>query len=291
MSRRIKTINCAMLFIFLLLMGCKDSFSTQPSRTAPSSVNTEDRLPPSPTPAATPTPTPPPTGTVRHVSCNGDITSELKSAVNSSVNGDIVNIGAGTCSTSHLGGINDKNITIQGAGKGITNITASSGFASFNISGANSPMFRLTGFTLSGSTSTVVISIWGNQSPLFRGPFRIDHIEMNYPNSGVDGMIAIWGPVFGLIDHSDFVQNYEASILTNLEIDSESCSYNVGGTCTINKLQSAAGAALPYQPGSGKNLYIEDCTFTGTGSMGVAAIDTAYGGGRIVFPWSSLLYR
>ena len=47
-----------------------------------------------------------------------------------------------------------------------------------------------------------------------RGPFHIDHVSLNYPNNGSDGMIQIWGPIYGLIDHSDFSMQYEAAIIT-----------------------------------------------------------------------------
>ena len=61
----------------------------------------------------------------RNVACSGDITSALSAAVSASANEDIVNIGAGSCS---MGGvtISDKNITIQGAGQGVTKIAAQS---------------------------------------------------------------------------------------------------------------------------------------------------------------------
>jgi isoquinoline 1-oxidoreductase subunit alpha len=48
-------------------------------------------------------------------------------------------------------------------------------------------------------------------------------------------------------------------------------------------------ASLPYQPGGATNLYIENNTFTGTGSLGIAATDTGYSGARIVFRHNTLM--
>jgi hypothetical protein len=56
----------------------------------------------------------------------------------------------------------------------------------------------------------------------------------------------------------------------------------------LQNLQGAAGLALPFQPGGAQNLYIEDSTFVGTGSNGIAVLDTAYSGGRIVFRHNTL---
>src|SRR5262249_53907117 len=215
------------------------------------------------------------------VVCNGDITVNLNAAISAAAPGATINIGAGSCSMSPIT-LTDKNINIIGAGKGVTNITANNGFGTWNISGANVPTFRISGISFKG-TGSGWLSIWGNHSPTFRGPFRIDNLVVNYPNSSADGLLAIWGPVYGLIDHNDFTMLSEAVILTSLETDTESCSYNIGGPCDISTLAGAAGLALPFFPGGASNLYIEDNTFTGLGPIGTSPLDTAYRGGRIVF--------
>ena len=215
------------------------------------------------------------------VVCNGDITASLNAAISAATTGATVNIGAGSCTMSPIT-LNDKNITIMGAGKGQTKITANSGLGTINVSGANVPTFRISGISFSG-TGSAFLAIWGNHSGAFRGPFRIDNLSVNYPNSSAEGLIQIWGPIYGLIDHNDFTMLSEAVILTSLETDTENCSYNVGGPCDISTLGGAAGLALPYYPGGASNLYIEDNTFTGLGPIGTSPLDTAYRGGRIVF--------
>jgi hypothetical protein len=222
------------------------------------------------------------TASAATVPCSGDITAALTTAINSTSSGGTVDISAGSCSMSKMAAFTDKNITIRGAGKGVTNITANNGFATFNVSGANNPKFRITGMSFSGSGSPVWLSVFGTHSPLLRGGFRIDHVSLNYPGSGADGTIQIWGPLYGLIDHCDFTQLYEAALLTSFEIDTENCSYNVGGTCTLSTLSGGASAGLPFEPGSGRNLYLEDNTFTGLSSNPLVVADTAYAGQRIV---------
>jgi hypothetical protein len=226
--------------------------------------------------------------TTYNVTCVGDITSSLQSAINSTIDGDSVVIGPGSCSMSSMVSWTDKNITVQGSGQNVTNITADSGFATIAISGANVPAFTIGGMSFSGTTNTRWAVIWGNGSATWRGGFRFTLLDVNYPNAAPDGLIQIWGMVYGLIDHNRFTQNGEAFILTSLETDTENCSYNVGGTCTLSTLAGEAGLELPYFPGGAANLYIEDNAFTSTGGNGAAALDTAYTGGRIVFRHNTL---
>jgi hypothetical protein len=225
--------------------------------------------------------------TTYDVTCVGDITSSLQSAINSAVDGDSVVIGAGSCSMGRVSWT-DKNIVLQGRGQGATNITANSGFATIVISDGNVPGFQISAMSISGTTNTNWVVVWGNSSAAWRGGFRFSLLDVNYPAAGPDGLLQIWGMVYGLIDHNNFTQNYEAFILTSLETNTENCSYNVGGTCTLSTLAGEAGSELPYFPGGASNLYIEDNTFTSTGPNGAAALDTAYTGGRIVFRHNTL---
>jgi hypothetical protein len=98
-------------------------------------------------------------------------------------------------------------------------------------------------------------------------------------------LLAFWGTVYGLIDHNDFEKITGGVILTGLSINTETCSYNYawqGGGCSISTLAGGSAAALPYEPGGVRNLFIEDNTFTGTGA-GITALDTSYSGGRLIF--------
>ena len=159
-------------------------------------------------------------GTTRSVTCSGDITAAVKLTIAASADGDLVAIGAGTCSMGNLGTITDKNITIQGAGKGVTVITADAGFGQMVSNGATSPNWRLTGFTLTSTvTSVVPLYVWANGDASWRGPFRIDHVSFHDPNNGAS--VYVFGPIYGLIDHDDFYGSYESQILTGLNLNTE----------------------------------------------------------------------
>jgi hypothetical protein len=216
-----------------------------------------------------------------NITCSGDILSSLNSAINASSSGDIINIGPGNCSLSTKANmVHDKNIQIIGAGIGVTNITAENGLIDLESTGSNAPQWRISGMSLSGSGSPIVTTVWANQSASWRGPFRIDHMEINYPNAGPDGIIAIYGPVYGLIDHNIFRQSFEAFILTS--------GWAGGEDGSITSLIGGWLASQPFRPGAADYLYIEDNTFEGMGSSGVAALDTAYAGGRVVFRHNTL---
>jgi hypothetical protein len=124
------------------------------------------------------------------------------------------------------------------------------------------------------------IWLWcSNPSPAaFRGAFRIDHIDFNYPKS--IGLVAVYGPCYGLIDHNFMTGAGEHAIWTGLILDSET------GATAQTSLGSWALGALPFLPGSANNgnyLYIEDNTFVGSDPTQVYSIkDTMYSGGRTV---------
>lgn len=219
----------------------------------------------------------------RNVPCSGDILNALNSAINASVTGDIITIGPGNCSLSTKATtVKDKNIQIIGAGIGVTNIVAENGFVDFESTGANQPQWRLSGMSLSGSGHVIVTTVWANQDASWRGPFRIDHLDINYPNASPDGIIAIYGPVWGLIDHNNFKQWVEAFILTGGWVSSESPS-------SVTTTPGSWLLSQPFRPGAADYLYIENNTFEGLGPTGAAALDTGYTGGRVVFRNNTLI--
>lgn len=210
----------------------------------------------------------------RNVACSGNITSALQSAISASSTGDIVNIGAGSCSMNPIT-ITDKNITIQGQGKTGTLITATGGFGTWITNGSNSPQWRLANMKLSGpsTSSTFVLTVWANQAAMWRGPYRIDHVTFDYPNNRNN--VYVNGPVWGLFDHDDFSGGTESTLIFGLVLATE-------GGGSINTLNGNFGNTLPYVPGAAEYTYIEDSTCTGSGTAGVALVDTDYSGARLV---------
>src|SRR5690348_7710489 len=87
--------------------------------------------------------------TVSAVSCAA---SDVQTAINKAVTGDTVLVPAGSCSWGNSSvSINSKNITVQGAGVDVTNITGTwtSGYAPFTIglNGVNNSS-RISGMTV-----------------------------------------------------------------------------------------------------------------------------------------------
>lgn len=210
----------------------------------------------------------------RNVACSGNITSALQSAISASAAGDIVNIGAGSCSMNPIT-INDKNITIQGQGKTSTVVTATGGFGTWITNGSNSPQWRLANMKLSGpsTSSTFVLTIWANQAAMWRGPYRIDHVTFDYPNNGNN--VSVNGPIWGLYDHDDFSGSTESALTFGSELSTE-------GSGGIANLKGNFVNTLSYVPGAAEYTYIEDSTCTGGGSGGIALVDTQYTGARLV---------
>jgi hypothetical protein len=185
--------------------------------------------------------------------------------------------------------VQNKNITIKGAGQGVTNITASDGFADWYSNGGTSFSWRLSGMSFStpnDNPSHHPLWIWCSAPAVraFRGAFRVDHIDFNYPKSG--GLISVYGPCYGLIDHNYFTGSNEHAIWTGLQLDSE-C--NNSTSCTMGPPASMYGQYMtsqPFLPGAANNgnyLYIEDNTFVGSDLTQVYSIkDTGYTGGRTV---------
>src|SRR4029077_685232 len=98
---------------------------------------------------------------------SGDITSALNTAISASATGDTVNISAGSCSMSAIS-ISDKNITIEGAGQGVTSITAQGGFGTWITNNSNSPTWRLSGISLSGTGTIVPLTVYADQVASWR---------------------------------------------------------------------------------------------------------------------------
>jgi hypothetical protein len=216
----------------------------------------------------------------RNVTCSGTITSTLQSAINSSTNGDIVNIGAGSCTSGGLSW-GDKNVTIQGAGKDVTTITLTGGLTIANTD-TNHAAWRLTGMTLysSGDPGTI-ITYWDNAGGAStRYGWRIDHVKFNFPSKSGYG-VYINGPTFGLIDHCDFVQG------TGLVINVEAWLSTETGA-GVSTLHSAYLTSLPDAPGSNKAIYIEDCTFASAMGGGVAVFDTSNSAANVVFRYNTV---
>lgn len=215
---------------------------------------------------------------------------------------------------------NNKNILIQGAGKGTCNPTtsahnctcngatstcitaSSSGTANFmnpTASASNKMQWRISNMyvTNSGNNGAIMVNSnvnYGVIPSTAAYGFRIDNMTLNYPGANVEGIILVVGPVFGLIDNMFITNLGEASIctfpITPTENEYEgSCGGSLGALC------GRYNFSLGYHPGrADRNLVIEDSVFWTSNSGNGTMFDTYYYGGKVIFRnnyiWNGTFY-
>ena len=217
--------------------------------------------------------------------------SDVQSQVNAAKDGDIVAIPAGSCTWSSTVSWSNKNITIQGAGKGITVIN-SGGFGP-TITDVTKASWRISGLTLQSSSSAPApITIYAADAPSYTSGWRIDNINFNYAGDTPSGGIIIYGVTYGLFDHCDFSFSHSVWIYVEMAQytswpSSDSKYEQCWGSPTINQVCGRYNLSQPLDLGTEKAIYWEDCTFTSRSST-QAFFDTSYGGARVVFRHNTL---
>lgn len=183
--------------------------------------------------------------------------ADVATAINAAANGDTVAIPAGTA-TWTAGITVAKGISIIGAGKDVTVITASrSGRANqrtFSITAKQSqPMFRLSGLTIKG----VAGQAGGTQGIVWMSgdahQFRIDHIKIAGLN---ESLLLFTGYLWGVVDHCDF------NTIGTAQIVMGHGTWPAPGA-TTGAYGHGSWADGPWW-GSEKFIFIEDCNFTGS---------------------------
>ncbi len=193
--------------------------------------------------------------------------AEVVACINAAVDGDTINVPAGSGSVTWSGFTlpNTKGLTLKGPGK--TNLTVTlTGSMTLNCS-ANRP-HRLSGFRFVGSSAEVVVV--GTCSG-----FRIDNNEFNNPSENyiqVNAGIYLSGPLYGVIDNNTVIASVNRRILL----------YS-GGIEWGKRTNWSEGSHL----GSANNIYIEDNTlnFSTQANPGLGAVD-ANSGAAFVFRYN-----
>jgi hypothetical protein len=190
---------------------------------------------------------------------------------NAVLNGDTITIPAGTFTWNTQVRIT-KNITLSGAGQGATvivdNVPKTSGDTSIPMlfTGITGNL-RITGFTVHGMAQDTNNANKG--TIVVRGTthsMRIDHVTFDQPGTGA---IHLNGP-WGVVDHCYFNEPTGRN------------GVHVGGSGFGDESWEA-----PTNLGSGEGVYIEDCTFIGSGGGSGSAVN-AHEGGRVVFRHNTL---
>jgi hypothetical protein len=214
--------------------------------------------------------------TIPAASCSA---TDVQAAINSSASGsDIVTVPAGTCTWSVTVVINNKGLTLRGAGIGQTTIVNQGdqqmALAVQNISA--STFVRVTGFTWQQGT----ITSGGQPQVLFSGAqgsqaFRFDHNRILLTTGpSVRGVYAVG--VFGLIDHNTFNVTASTGSFQSISVDGSN--------------QNSDGGFTPWtQPltlGTNQAVFVEDNVIT-YGSQDEDSMDS-YSGARIVFRYNTV---
>lgn len=204
--------------------------------------------------------------------------TKIQTAINSAVDGDVVQIQAGTCAIGGLISWTNKNITVQGAGIGATTLNSNIDTFHVNVTNASKANFRITGMTITGKYAGSNKSIYLSSVGLpvaATGRFRVDHIRLYYPTSDDDSIqIFVEGILWGLIDHIDFTcQGCLNTSVTGITDD----DYNLG------RLYGKTIGDLPVGLGTNAAVYVEDSTFFNQSPTRSWAVNDVIYGGRMVF--------
>ena len=165
-----------------------------------------------------------------------------------------------------------KNITLQGSRQGATTINDNvpkngGGGSVMLLCDGITGNLRITGFTVHGQAQDTnvynkgTIAVGGTSHSV-----RIDHISIIQPGTGAFVINGVWGVAdHCTLDDSNFKQGFQVFGTDFADADWEA----------------------PTNLGSGEGWYIEDCTFTGSGTAGAGVTD-ATRGGRFVFRYNTV---
>jgi len=197
------------------------------------------------------------------VSCSQ---ANVQTAINAASAGDTVLVPACSATTWTTPVTITKGITLVGAGAGITNIKTDVGTTSFGLvyqpsNPALDEAFRITGFTFDFNSNTKGIHIINDTiNPLTK--IRIDH---NTFTNTYYQQLKVEGVIYGVFDSNNTT--------------SGSGGFEFGGYNST--LASQMWYSLPaFNPGDGKTFFVEDNTFTYTGSYG--GVGAGYGARYLV---------
>jgi hypothetical protein len=190
------------------------------------------------------------------------------------VDGDTITLPAGTFTwTTQI--VVTKNITLQGAGQGVTviidNVPKVGGAASIPIRCIElTGDFRITGFTIHSIAldpppmhNKGIIQITGSSHSV-----RVDHVTFDHPACVC---IIYYDDIWGVVDHCVF--DASGNPVQGISVNHNNWNGDPGGWGDYSYEDT-------LHLGSERAVYVEDCTFTGQETVGV--MDGTWGG-RFVF--------
>lgn len=197
--------------------------------------------------------------TVAAASCNlSDVNAVINGPSHTAVNGDTINIPAGSCQWTGTLTISGKGIALVGAGAGSTIIVDNGGSSNpiINVSGVpRGQLMRISSMTLQpqSSSTSLMSPIWVAGTCTASGcpNLRIDHIDFTAMSTSNTAWLVRTTDVFGVLDHN-LVSN-------TLLAQPMNASYLGVGLYGDNSW------AQPDTLGTSSALYFEDNTFSNNG--------------------------
>jgi len=224
--------------------------------------------------------------TISAASCSQ---TDVQAAIDSAIDGDSVNIPAGSCIWTDSVNIIDKDVSIVGAGQGTTIITydGSDAYdsAAFLIDNDNLPKdnFEISHLTIingmgDSASGATLIKVWD------AGPdWRMHHITLTSEYSG--NMIHVGrytGSNSGLVDHCTF-NKLGSGHIKGLQINAADRDVEDYNSPTIPLGHTSWN--MPISLGTKDALYIEDCIFSWEDDYAVLDADE---GARVVFRYNDI---
>ncbi len=208
-------------------------------------------------------------------SCSaGTTVSQVQSAIDSASDGATISFASGSYSWgSGINLTNAKGVTLRGAGAGATvvNVTGAPVISMSTLSGNNTKLYRITGFTFQNAPANLLIWFYGS------GTMSNLRIDNNVFSNFATGAIAIHlgetgsaGKFFGVIDHNTFSGN------------NNFVGFKYMGPGAPSQWSSALR-------GTSQNMFLEDNTFnfTNASDLGSGCVDV-WRAGAIVFRRNSV---
>jgi hypothetical protein len=195
--------------------------------------------------------------------------ADVQNAINEASTGETVNV-PGPCSVAWASAVDipaTKGITVKAGGT--VTITSTVGFTLESNASAES---RITGFNFTGSSSNPPdINIHVTTTPS-SSACRVDH--NTFTNSGLNIFVEVDGQGPCLVDHNTFTSGPASEMIHVL-------GANAG---------SNAGWVDDVAPGGPQMVFIEDNTFTNSGTSTICSAVESYYGSRTVFRHNTLSF-
>lgn len=199
----------------------------------------------------------------------------LQAAIDAAVDGDVIRLPEGRCVWDTNVSLANKHVSIIGAGIDKTVIERNGPWVFYTYYDVpQKARFRISGMTLTGSTSGALIGIAASRAyGSTQTGWRVDHMKFDYPSGQRTG-IFVSGPAYGVLDHNEFIWAGGAAMLNLGALDNEcSTAYTPAGDFI---------ATQPLDLGTENAIYLEDNRYISNGVNPINVYDVE-GGGRAVF--------